>query len=142
MTSSENPQALAERAARTMWDNDRASQALGMELLEIGPGRAVLGMTITSTMVNGHDIAHGGFIFSLADSAFAFACNSYGARTVAAHCTITYLNPGRLDDRLVATAREIARQGRSGIYDVRVTCGETLIAEFRGHSRTTASASR
>lgn len=142
MTSNESPQALAERAAREMWDNDRASQALGMELLEIGPGHAVLAMTITSTMVNGHDIAHGGFIFSLADSAFAFACNSYGARTVAAHCNITYLNPGRLNDRLVATAREVARQGRSGIYDVRVMCGDTLIAEFRGHSRTTASASR
>lgn len=136
----DNAQARAERAARAMWDADRASQGLDMALLEVGPGRAVLAMTLTAAMVNGHDTAHGGFIFTLADSAFAFACNSYGERTVAAHCSITYVNPGKLGDRLVATAREIARQGRSGIYDVRVTSGDVLIAEFRGHSRTIGGA--
>lgn len=128
-------QAIAEQSARAMWAGDQASQQLGMALVEVGPGRAVLTMTIGATMVNGHGIAHGGFIFTLADSAFAFACNGYGHHAVAAQCQISYLRPGRLGDRLTATAREVAREGRSGIYDVRVTRGDEVVAEFRGHSR-------
>lgn len=126
----------ARRSAASMWAGDRASQGLGMELLEVGPGTAVLAMTVGPAMVNGHGTAHGGFIFALADSAFAFACNAYGEVTVAAQCAITYLRPGLAGDRLVATAREVARNGRSGIYDVRVARGEETLAEFRGHSRT------
>jgi acyl-CoA thioesterase len=89
-------------------------------------------------MVNGHGITHGGFIFTLADSAFAFACNTHNERTVAAQGNITFIKPGKLGDRLVASAREISRSGRSGIYDVRVTVDDAVIAEFRGHSRTIA----
>ena len=119
-----------------MWKEDDASKGLGMEIVEIGPGRATLTMTVRPEMVNGQRIAHGGFIFTLADSAFAFACNSHNDRAVAAQGNITFLRPGKLGDKLVAAAREISRSGRSGIYDVRVTAGETVIAEFRGHSRT------
>jgi len=86
-------------------------------------------------MVNGQRIAHGGFIFTLADSAFAFACNSHNERVVAGQGQITFIKPGKLGDRLVARAREVTRGGRSGIYDVRVTAGDIVIAEFRGHSR-------
>ncbi|UYO51347.1 hydroxyphenylacetyl-CoA thioesterase PaaI [Rhodopseudomonas palustris] len=118
-----------------MWANDHASKALGMEIVEIGAGFATLAMTVTTDMVNGHGIAHGGFIFTLADSAFAYACNSYNDSTVAAQGAITFIRPGKLGARLVATAREVSRSGRSGIYDVRVTSGSTVIAEFRGHSR-------
>jgi acyl-CoA thioesterase len=125
----------AKRSAEAMWAGDRASQDLGMELIEVGPGAATLAMRVSDRMVNGHDTAHGGFIFALADSAFAFACNSYGEATVAAHCSITYLRPGRRGDRLIAKAREVARAGRSGIYDVRVSVEGETIAEFRGHSR-------
>src|SRR5262245_40823521 len=119
-----------------MWKEDDASGALGMEIAEIGPGRATLTMTVKANMVNGQRIAHGGFIFTLADSAFAFACNSHNQRAVAAQGNITFIKPGKLGDKLVAIAREVSRSGRSGIYDVRVTVGETVIAEFRGHSRT------
>lgn len=128
-------QAIAEQSARAMWAGDQASQHLGMELVAIGSGRAVLAMTISATMVNGHGIAHGGFIFTLADSAFAFACNGHGHHAVAAQCQISYVRPGHLGDRLVATAHEVIREGRSGIYDVRVTRGDDVVAEFRGHSR-------
>src|SRR5580700_8811405 len=93
-------------------------------------------MTVEPHMVNGQRIAHGGFIFALADSAFAFACNSHNERAVAAQGNITFIRPGKLGDVLVATAREISRSGRSGIYDVRVTVGVAVLAEFRGHSRT------
>jgi acyl-CoA thioesterase len=119
-----------------MWKEDDASKGLGMAIAEIGPGRAVLTMTVLPHMVNGQRIAHGGFIFLLADSAFAFACNSHNERAVAAQCNISFIKPGKLGDLLVATAREISRSGRSGIYDVRVTAGDAVIAEFRGHSRT------
>jgi acyl-CoA thioesterase len=134
---SETERPPIEAVAAAMWAEDRASRGLGMELLEVGPGRAVLAMRITETMVNGHGIAHGGFIFTLADSAFAFACNWTGERTVAAHCQITYLRPARLGQRLVAEGIETFREGRNGITDVRVRTedGET-IAMFRGHSRT------
>src|SRR5437867_11173706 len=119
-----------------MWNEDDASKGLGMEILQIKPGEATLTMTVQPHMVNGHGIAHGGFIFLLADSAFAFACNSHNERAVAAQCNISFIRPGKLGDRLVATAREISRNGRSGIYDVQVTANDVVIAEFRGHSRT------
>ena len=119
-----------------MWQEDDASRGLGMELVEVTSGRATLAMTIKPHMVNGQRIAHGGFIFTLADSAFAFACNSHNERVVAAQGNITFIRPGKLGDRLVATAREVSRGGRSGIYDVSVTADNgTVIAEFRGHSR-------
>ena len=110
---------LARACAEAMWKEDGASKGLGMEILEVKAGQAVLAMTIQPHMVNGHGIAHGGFIFTLADSAFAFACNSHNQRTVAAQCNISFIRPGKLGDTLVATAREISRTGRSGIYDVR-----------------------
>jgi len=123
-----------------MWAEDDASRGLGMEIAEIKSGQATLTMTVTPEMVNGQRIAHGGFIFALADSAFAFACNSHNERTVAAQGSITFIRPGKLGDRLVATAREISRNGRSGIYDVQVTANDVVIAEFRGHSRTVGGA--
>jgi acyl-CoA thioesterase len=127
---------LARACAEAMWKDDDASKGLGMEIVEVRSGHATLAMTIKPHMVNGQRIAHGGFIFTLADSAFAFACNSQNERAVAAQGNITFITPGKLGDRLVATAREISRSGRSGIYDVRVTAGDgTVIAEFRGHSR-------
>jgi acyl-CoA thioesterase len=131
-----SPDDFARACAEAMWKEDDASKGLGMEIVEIRPGRAILAMTVKPSMVNGQRIAHGGFIFTLADSAFAFACNSHNERAVAAQGNITFIKPGKLGDRLVATAREISRNGRSGIYDVRVTVDDTVIAEFRGHSRT------
>jgi len=130
-----SPDDLARACAEAMWRDDDASKGLGMEIVEIGSGRATLTMTVQPHMVNGQRIAHGGFIFLLADSAFAFACNTHNERAVAAQCSISFIKPGKLGDRLVATAREISRSGRSGIYDVRVTVDDTVIAEFRGHSR-------
>jgi acyl-CoA thioesterase len=133
-----SPNDLARACADAMWKEDDASSALGMTIVEIGPGRAILAMPVRPDMVNGQRIAHGGFIFTLADSAFAFACNSHNHRAVAAQGSITFIKPGKLGDVLVATAREVSRSGRSGIYDVRVTVGDEVIAEFRGHSRTVA----
>ena len=133
-----SPETIARACADAMWKEDDASKGLGMEIVEIGPGRATLSMAVKAEMVNGQRIAHGGFIFLLADSTFAFACNSHNQRAVAAQCDITFIRPGKLGDVLVATAREISRSGRSGIYDVRVTAGDVVIAEFRGHSRTIA----
>src|SRR3954447_19118230 len=130
-----SPDDLARACADAMWKDDDASRGLGMEILEVKAGRATLAMTVKSNMVNGQGIAHGGFIFTLADSAFAFACNSHNERVVAAQGQITFIKPGKLGDHLVAKAREVTRGGRSGIYDVRVTAGDTVIAEFRGHSR-------
>jgi acyl-CoA thioesterase len=132
-----SPQALAEACADAMWAEDATSQRLGMRIERIAPGEATLSMEITDFMLNGHGLAHGGFVFALADSAFAFACNSYNRRTVAHQASITYVAPGRPGDRLTAVAREVHRAGRNGIYDVRVTNdrGEP-VAEFRGHSRT------
>src|SRR5215831_16314288 len=91
---------LARRCAEAMWANDHATRGLGMELLEVGPGRATIAMTVRESMANGQGMCHGGFIFALADSAFAFACNAYGPITVAQHCTVTFLRPGRVADRL------------------------------------------
>ena len=132
-----SPDELAQRSAEAMWRDDRASQALGMKLEAVGPGTATMTMTVTDTMINGHEICHGGLIFTLADSAFAFACNAYNKVTVAQHCSVTFLAPAKLGDRLTARAEERALNGRSGIYDIRVTREDgTAIAEFRGHSRT------
>lgn len=131
------PQELAEASASAMWNDDSASQRLDMTLDHIAPGHATLSMTITKDMSNGHGNCHGGYMFTLCDSAFAFACNSYNQMVVAQHCSVTYLAPGRIGDRLTATAREVSRKGRSGIYDVRLTNQDGVhIAEFRGHSRT------
>ncbi|WP_230487025.1 hydroxyphenylacetyl-CoA thioesterase PaaI [Nocardioides anomalus] len=125
--------------ARQMWADDPASRAMGMELLDLSPGGAVVAMTVREDMVNGYGMAHGGLVATLADSAFALACNSRGARTVAAGFDVSFLEAGRLGDRLVATARETALRGRSGIYDVTVVReGGEVVAEFRGRSRTLA----
>ena len=130
------PKDRAERAAQAMWANDNASQWLGMEIDRVEEGRAVLRLTVDAHHCNGHGICHGGVIFSLADSAFAFACNSRNQATVAQHNVISYVAPGRLGDRLTATAREVSLTGRSGIYDVTVTNqDDAVIAEFRGMSR-------
>ena len=132
-----SPQALAEACADAMWADDTATQHLGMRIDRIAPGEATLSMDLQPFMLNGHGLAHGGYIFTLADSAFAFACNGYNQRTVGHQASITYMAPGRQGDRLTATARELHRGKRDGIYDVFVTNdrGEK-IAEFRGHSRT------
>src|SRR5689334_25445491 len=119
--------ALAKACAKAMWAEDRASRGLGMELVSVGPGRAELAMTVTDRMVNGHDLCHGGFIFTLADSAFAFACNTYNQRTVAQHCAVTFLTAGKLGDRLTARAVEVSRRGRSGIYDITVTRQDGIV---------------
>jgi acyl-CoA thioesterase len=124
--------------AQLMFAADAASLGLGIELLEAGEGEAVLRMAVTPAMVNGHGLAHGGYLFLLADTAFACACNSHGPVTVAAGCDITFVAPARLDDVLVAEAVERARFGRSGLTDVSVRrepSGE-LVAELRGRSRT------
>jgi acyl-CoA thioesterase len=135
-----SPDDLARACAEAMWKDDGASQGLGMEILDVKAGQATLAMTVKPHMVNGHGIAHGGFIFLLADSTFAFACNSRNERAVAAQCNISFIKPGKLGDKLVATAREISWTGRSGIYDVRVTVDGVAIAELRGHSRTVGGA--
>jgi len=130
-----SPEDLARACADAMWKEDDASCGLGMKIVEVAPGRATLSMTVQPHMVNGQRIAHGGFIFTLADSAFAFACNSHNEKAVAAQGNITFIRPSKLGDVLVASAREISRGGRSGIYDVQVKVGDQVIAEFRGHSR-------
>ena len=130
-----NAQETAEVSAADMWAGDRASQALGMEIVEVGPGRATLRMSVRDDMVNGHGIGHGGLTFALADSAFAFACNSYGRTTVAAAAEIRFRRPTQLGDDLVATAVERSRDGRDGVYDVTVRVGETVVANFVGTSR-------
>ena len=130
-----SPDDLARACADAMWKDDVASMGLGMKIVEVKAGQATLSMTIEPHMVNGQRIAHGGFIFTLADSAFAFACNSHNERVVAAQGNITFIRPGKLGDLLVAKAREVSRNGRSGIYDVKVAAGDVVIAEFRGHSR-------
>ena len=130
------PDELARRSAEAMLAGDAASQAAGVRLIEVAPGRATMTMTVTRAMLNGHAIAHGGFVFLLADTAFAVACNSYGRRTVAAGCDITYLAPSRAGDELVAVAEQRVRSGRSGVYDVSVRRTDgTPVAELRGRSR-------
>ena len=131
-----SPDDLARACADAMWKEDSASSGLGMEILDMKAGSATMAMTVKPHMVNGHGITHGGFVFLLADSTFAFACNSRNERAVAAHCNISFIRPGKLGDRLIATATEISRSGRSGIYDIRVTVDGVVVAEMRGHSRT------
>ena len=128
-------QALAERVAAAMFARDRASQALGMRIVRVAPGEADLTMAVRADMVNGHGICHGGFVFLLADSTFAFACNAYNHNTVAQGCAIDYLAPAREHDVLTARGRERSRSGRTGVYDIEVTNqrGET-VALFRGKS--------
>jgi acyl-CoA thioesterase len=128
--------------ARAMFAADAASRGLGIELIEAADGRATLRMAVTPAMVNGHGIAHGGFIFLLADTAFACACNSHGPVTVAAAADIAFVAPAREGDFLEAVASERTRFGHSGIYDVTVLRGAEVIAEFRGHSRTLRQADR
>lgn len=132
-----DPKAVATASAEAMWRDDRASRHLGMELEHVGPGEATVSFTVTDVMTNCHNTCHGGYMFTLADSAFAFACNSYNQRAVAQHCSVTFVAPAFLGDRLTARAREVSRAGRNGIYDIAVTNqkGER-VAEFRGHSRT------
>ena len=130
------PKDRAEKAAQAMWSNDRASAWFGMEIEEVDEGRATLSLSVAEHHTNGHGICHGAVTFALADSAFAFACNSRNQATVAQHNTVTYLAPGRLGDRLTAFAKEVSLIGRSGIYDVTVTNQDGVrIAEFRGCSR-------
>jgi acyl-CoA thioesterase len=133
-------QQVAQRCAQLMWADDRASQALGMEIVAVGPGTATVSMKVREDMVNGHGIGHGGLTFTLADTAFAFACNTYNLRTVAQAAEIRFLAPTRLGDVLVARAVERTRQGRDGTYDIAVHStaadgADTLVAEFVGHSK-------
>ena len=130
------PEQRAAKVAETMWASDHASQWLGMSLVHVGEGRATLSLDVQKHHCNGHGIGHGSITFALADSAFAFACNSRNQTTVAAQNAISYLAPVRLGDRLTAEAREVHLRGRSGIYDVTVTNqNNEKIAEFRGTSR-------
>ena len=132
-----NAQQIAEASRDAMWRNDRASKSLGIEVLAVGPGSATLTMTVRDDMLNGHDLCHGGLITTLADSAFAFACNAYNELTVASGFDVNLLAAGRLGDVLTATAREISRAGRTGVYDIAVVNqrGEA-VAAFRGRSYT------
>lgn len=126
----------ARKSAEAMWAGDAASKWLGMALESVGPGRAVLTLTVAPHHCNGHGTCHGGVIFALADSAFAFACNSGNAATVAQHATVSFTAPGRIGDVLRAEAREVSLRGRNGIYDVAVTgAGGAEVAQFRGMSR-------
>ncbi len=125
----------AEDCVRAMWSRDAASQALGMRVVVVRPGYAQVAMAVRADMTNGHGICHGGLIFALADSAFAFACNSHGGKTVAAGATIDFLAPAHAGDELLATAIERSRSRRTGLYDVAVANGAgTVVALFRGRS--------
>lgn len=135
MSDDREARALAQECARAMFERDRASQAAGMRIEEALPGYARVTMRLTSEMMNGHITAHGGAIFTLADSAFAFACNSRNVVSVAQHCSITYVSPALEGEELTAEAKETNLSGRFGIYDVTVT-GDAgrVVALFRGHS--------
>jgi len=130
-----SPQQLAEACAEAMYSRDIASQKLGIKIESVGPGRAVLSMKITDQMIQGHDSCHGGYIFTLADSTFAFSCNTYDEATVASGCSIEYLAPGKSGDLLTASGEERSRSGRTGVYDITVQNqhGKT-VALFRGKS--------
>ncbi|SPF81329.1 hydroxyphenylacetyl-CoA thioesterase PaaI [Pseudoprimorskyibacter insulae] len=130
------PKERAQKSAEALWRDDGASQSFGMQIAEVDEGRATMTMEVLPRHANGHGICHGGIIFTLADSAFAFACNSRNQNTVAQHNVISYIAPGRIGDVLTADAREVSTTGRSGIYDVTVKNQDgTLIAEFRGFCR-------
>jgi len=127
--------ALAQATAAAMWARDQAAQALDMRLISVTPGCAVLSMPVRADMVNGHHICHGGFMFTLADSAFAFACNSYNQNTVASSCNIDFLAPAREGDVLEAEAVERSLSGRTGVYDITLrTRSGKIVALFRGKS--------
>ena len=130
---------LARRSADSMWTDDAASRMLGMKIVAVGPGTATVSMTVREDMINGWGLCHGGLVASLADSAFAVACNSHGEVTVAAGFDVSFLEAARLGDELVAVASERALRGRSGVYDVTVRRAgdDSVIAEFRGRSRST-----
>ena len=134
-----DPGEVARRSTEGMLRGDATGPALGMEHLDVGPGRAEVAMVVREDMVNGWDICHGGLIATLVDTAFAVACNAGGEVTVAAGFDISFLEPARLGDRLVARAREVSRRGRSGLYDVTVVrdADQVVLAEFRGRSRST-----
>lgn len=130
-------QLMAEACAKALWENDKATQHLEMKLSNVAPGSCHMSMTIQPHMCNGHGDCHGGYIFTLADSAFAFACNTYNQRAVAQNCSITYIQPVSRGDQLTAVATELSRQGRSGIYDIHIkNQHDVIVAQFRGHSRT------
>ncbi|NJL50625.1 MAG: hydroxyphenylacetyl-CoA thioesterase PaaI [Blastochloris sp.] len=130
------PEEIARKSTEAMLLDDKAPAAIGVVIETVGPGEATASMVVTDTMVNGHGTCHGGYLFALADTAFAYACNSYNQRAVAQHCAISFLKPAHIGMKLVATACERHRAERSGIYDVTVTADGEAIAEFRGHSRT------
>ncbi len=131
----DTPDTIAQAAAQAMYARDHATQALGIRILSVSAGHAAMQMTVRHNMLNGHQTCHGGYIFTLADSAFAFACNSYNIQAVAAGCSIEFLAPAFEGDQLVATAAEQSRSGKTGIYDVAVTNQEgKKIALFRGKS--------
>ena len=133
--SAAEAQALAERVAAGMYARDTASQAMGMRIVRVAPGHAEMAMTVRADMLNGHAICHGGFIFTLCDSAFAYACNSYNLNTVASGCSIDFLAPAREGDVLTAIAQEMSIAGRTGVYDIGVVEGRgERIALFRGKS--------
>ena len=135
--ASPTPDEIARRSAAALWQTDTASRALGMEIVEVGAGRATVTMPVTPAMANGHGSMHGGYIFTLADTAFSYACNSHDRRAVAQHAQISFIAPGRPGSLLTAIATERQRADRSGIYDVTVHDESgTTIAEFRGWSRT------
>ncbi|WP_265945739.1 hydroxyphenylacetyl-CoA thioesterase PaaI [Dechloromonas sp. A34] len=127
-------QAMAEATAEAMWARDRAAQALGIKIVRVAPGTALLTMAVRPDMVNGHHICHGGMIFSLADTAFAYACNSYNKNTVASACHIDFLAPAKEGEMLEAEAVERSASGRTGVYDITVRAGARTIALFRGKS--------
>jgi len=132
-----SPEEVAKLSTEAMLAEDKTVALNGIEVVEVRPGSAVAAMIVLERMANGHGICHGGFIFLLADTAFAYACNSHGRRAVAQHASVTFLAPGRLGERLTAAAVEHHRGERSGLTDVTVRNGEgEIIAEFRGHSRT------
>jgi acyl-CoA thioesterase len=127
---------MTNTSAHEMFDRDEASRALGIALMSAADGAAEVRMTVTAAMVNGHGMTHGGYVFLLADTAFACACNTHGPVTVAAGADVTFLRPSAAGDVLTAYAKERSVHGRSGIYDVTVTRDGDVIAEFRGRSRT------
>ena len=135
MSAQMTAQQIAQATCDAMWRNDRASKALGMQVLAVGPGTATLSMTVREDMLNGHDICHGGLVTTLADSAYAFACNAYNEATLASGFDVSLLAASRLGDVLTATARELNRAGRTGVYDISVSNqrGEA-VAVFRGRS--------
>jgi acyl-CoA thioesterase len=138
----EDPQTAAQRQAAALWEGDVASRSLGIEVTGVAPGRATATMTVLDSMVNGHGTCHGGYLFLLADTAFAFACNTRGPAVVASGADVTFLAPVRRGERLAATAVERVVRGRSGLYDVSVRRGDEVVLELRGRSRALLAATQ